>query len=204
MSEFNDIQIRRWFNDNGDYTHNINYDLTDKSIVIDLGGYTGVWVKQIVDKYNPFVYVLEPVGNFYNVLNEKFRNNDKVITINSGISKDNKSGVLFLDNDGTSSLCEHGESVNVNFINMQKLFDDNGISNVDLLQINIEGDEYDLLDDLIENGIIVKFDNIQIQFHNNIKEHVFRRDKIQKGLISNGFKNKFNYPFVWESWTKIK
>ena len=36
--------LHRWFADNGDYTHNINYTLNNDSIVIDLGGYHGFWV----------------------------------------------------------------------------------------------------------------------------------------------------------------
>ena len=203
MSEFNDIQFRRWFNDNGDNTHNVNYPLTEDSIIIDLGGYTGVWVQQMVDKYNPYVYVLEPVKQFYDVLNNKFINNDKVKALNYGISKEIKEGMLYMDGDGTSSISSSSvNGVPVKFINFEKLFTDNNLTKIDLLQINIEGDEYDLLDDLIESGFINNFSNVQIQFHNTIKEHVFRRDKIQKGLISNGFRNKFNYPFVWKSWVK--
>ena len=62
----NQQEIRRWFSDRGDYTHNINYDLNEDSIVIDLGGYTGVWAQQIIDKYNPNMYILEPIEEFYN------------------------------------------------------------------------------------------------------------------------------------------
>ena len=46
----NNIEIQRWFRDKGDYTHKITYDLNEDSKVIDLGGYTGVWAQQIIDK----------------------------------------------------------------------------------------------------------------------------------------------------------
>jgi hypothetical protein len=49
----NSNEIGRWFNDRGDYTHNITYDLNENSIIMDLGGYTGVWVQQMIEKYNP-------------------------------------------------------------------------------------------------------------------------------------------------------
>ncbi len=42
--------LNRWFTDNGDYTHNINYELNENSVVIDLGGYYGLWVDEILKK----------------------------------------------------------------------------------------------------------------------------------------------------------
>jgi hypothetical protein len=74
---------------------------------------------------------------------------------------------------------------------------------VDLIQINIEGDEYPLLEDMLKTGLINKFKNIQIQYHLGIDGDRERRDKIREGLEENGFKEKFNYQFVWESWYKL-
>jgi hypothetical protein len=53
---------------------------------------------------------------------------------------------------------------------------------------------------MIENDIINVCKNIQVQFHLGIENCVERRSEIQKSLSSRGFKNKFDYPFVWESW----
>ena len=43
-------EIDKWFKDRGDHTHNITYDLNENSVVMDLGGYTGVWGQQIINK----------------------------------------------------------------------------------------------------------------------------------------------------------
>ena len=85
---------------------------------------------------------------------------------------------------------------------IDKILSDNNINQVDLLQINIEGDEYGLMEYMIESNTIDKFKNIQIQFHLGIDNDIERRNIIQKNLVSKGFKNKFDYPFVWESWEK--
>ena len=77
------------------------------------------------------------------------------------------------------------------------------IDEVDLIQINIEGDEYDLLDYMIENKLIRRFKNIQIQFHLNIENCIQRRDIIRDKLLENNFEINFDYPFVWESWKRI-
>ena len=55
---------------------------------------------------------------------------------------------------------------------------------------------------MIESNTIDKFKNIQIQFHLGIDNDIERRNIIQKNLVSKGFKNKFDYPCVWESWEK--
>lgn len=201
--KLNREELRKWFGDKGDYTHNITYDLNENSIVMDLGGYNGAWAQQIFDKYNPNVYIIEPVPDFYNTMVSKFSNNSKIKLLNVGVSCENKNGTIFISGDGTSSNLTNGESIYVEFNTIDTILEKCGLNQVDLIQINIEGDEYPLLEYMVENGSINKFKNIQIQFHLGIENDVVRRDKIRENLVNNGFKIKFDYPFVWESWTKI-
>lgn len=200
--KLNPNAINEWFRDRGDYTHNINYDLDQNSTIIDLGGYTGVWAQQMIEKYNPNVYIVEPVTEFFNVLSDKFSNNNKVHLLNIGVSDEERDDIIYLNNDATSSNIKDGRSVEVKFIKIEKLLEVWNLEKVDLIQINIEGDEYSLLEDMLKTGSINKFLNIQVQFHMGIENDVDRRNKIREGLIINGFKNKFDYPFVWESWYK--
>ena len=198
----NSNEIGRWFNDRGDYTHNITYDLNENSIIMDLGGYTGVWAQQMIEKYNPNVYILEPVTNFYEGMVSRFSNNDKVRLMNVGIGVEDKDGVIFMGGDGSSSNLINGNGVNVKFNTIDTILEKWGLNEVDLIQINIEGDEYPLLEHMLSTGSINKFKNVQIQFHLGIENDVARRDEIREGFIANGFKIKFDYPFVWESWGK--
>jgi len=198
----NSGEITKWFRDNGDYTHNITYNLTENSVIMDLGGYTGVWAQQMIEKYNPNVYILEPVTNFYKGMVTRFSNNDKVRLMNVGIGVEDKDGVIFMSGDGTSSNLTDGELINVRFNKIDTVLEKWGLSEVDLIQINIEGDEYPLLEHMLQTGSINKFKNIQIQFHLGIENDIERRNKIRDGLIANGFTNNFDYPFVWESWGK--
>lgn len=198
----NSSEITRWFSDNGDYTHNITYNLTEESIIMDLGGYTGVWAQQMIDKYNPNVYILEPVTKFYDGMVNKFLSNGKVHLMNVGIGTEDKDGFIFMSGDATSSNLANGESISVKFNSIDTILEKWGLNEVDLIQINIEGDEYPLLEHMLKTGSINKFKNIQVQFHLGIENDVKRRDKIRDGLVKNGFKNNFDYPFVWESWGK--
>lgn len=198
----NTEEISRWFKDQGDYTHNITYDLNEESIIMDLGGYNGAWAQQMIEKYNPYVYILEPVPNFYNNMVNKFLNNKKVSLLNVGVGVEDKNGVIFIEGDGTSTNLASGESINVEFNTIETILTKFNLTNIDLIQINIEGDEYPLLENMLESGYIKRFKNIQIQFHLGINNDIERRNNIRKGLIQNGFELNFDYPFVWESWRK--
>jgi len=198
----NSNEIGRWFNDRGDYTHNITYDLNENSIIMDLGGYTGVWAQQMVDKYNPNVYILEPIHSFYDGMVSKFANNPKVRLLNVGAGIEDKDGVIYMGGDGSSSNLINGDGVNVKFNTIDTILNNFGLEYVDLIQINIEGDEYPLLENMISTGSINKFKNIQIQFHLGIEGDIERREKIRNNLLDNEFKINFDYPFVWESWGK--
>jgi FkbM family methyltransferase len=196
----NNNEIGRWFNDRGDYTHNITYDLNENSTIMDLGGYTGVWAQQMIEKYNPNVYILEPVPSFYEGMASKFKNNSKVRLLNVGVGIEDRDGIIYMGGDGSSSNSINGNGINVKFNTIDTILNNFGLEYVDLIQINIEGDEYPLLENMIETGSINKFENIQIQFHLGIENDVERREKIRNNLLDNGFKINFDYPFVWESW----
>lgn len=192
----------KWRADRGDYTHNLNYDLNKDSIVIDVGGYTGVWASQIIEKYNPNIYIIEPISEFFKVLETKF-NSDKVKTLNKGIGIKNEKKNIYKNLDDTSSRLKSGIIEVCDFITIDNFLNEFKIDEVDLIQINIEGDEYDLLDYMIENKLIRKFKNIQIQFHLNIENCIQRRDIIRDKLLENNFEISFDYPFVWESWKRM-
>ena len=190
-----------WYDADGNNTHAITYPLTEQSIVVDLGAFKGVWAKQIIQKYNPYVYLLEPVDTFYNSLVNKFESNPKVHIINSGIAVEDCNDILYLNDDSTSKFTnQHENKIQANFISIESLL--NIINkNVDLVQINIEGAEYDLLDYMIDTNLIENFTNIQIQFHTFIDDAEKRRKQIQKKL-SKKFTKLFDYPFVFEGWSK--
>jgi FkbM family methyltransferase len=199
--------LNRWFEDRGDYTHNLNYDLNGDSVVVDLGGYQGLWIDEILKKTSPNIpkiLLVEPVPLFYNQLVSKFTENEKIKVMNVGVSTNNKetTKTMYVSGDGSSTNFNTNVTsvIQIKTIPIEKILLENNINHIDLLQINIEGDEYDLLEYMIENDIINVCKNIQVQFHLGIENCVERRSEIQKSLSSRGFKNKFDYPFVWESW----
>ncbi len=198
-------EIGKWFQDNGDKTHILNYDLNENSIVMDLGGYTGVWIEGVINKFNCNTYVIEPIEEFYNVMVEKFKNNNKTHLRKVGVGDENTSGTIYLHGDETTTHTKNGgESVNVEFRTMDNILNEWNLTDVDLLQINIEGEEYPLLEYMLKHDLVKYFKNIQIQFHyiGMSGDVIDRREKIQQGLVDNGFTQSYNYEFVWESWKR--
>lgn len=194
--------LHKWWRDYGDQTHILNYDLNKDSIVFELGGYTGVWTEQVISKFDCNVYAVEPLPEFYNQMAEKFKSNPKVHLLNVGVAPEDKRDFLYLGGSSTSSNSEYGTKVEVEFRTISRILNEWGLAEVDLLQINIEGDEYSLLESMIENGSVDKFKNIQVQFHLGIEDNTNRHYNICEALKNKGFKVKFSYPFVWEGWTK--
>lgn len=193
-----------WFKDHGDYTHSINYDLDQNSVVMDFGGYTGVWAQRIIDKYNPYVYIIEPVPNLYLQLVDKFKNNKKVKVLNVGVSNKDEEVLFYLNDDQTSRHVQKGQTIIVPTNTVDSILKSFNLTHINLLQINIEGDEYSVLEYMFKNNIIEKFENIQIQFHLGIDGDVKRRDMIRNNFVSLGYVLNFDYPFVWESWKKCR
>jgi FkbM family methyltransferase len=181
-----------------------DYDLTDESKILELGGYDGTWISKMIDKYNPIVYAIEPIKEFYDDLRSKFSENNKFQILNVGISDFSHDGLIYLNGDSTSAYSENAEKRLVSFKTMADIFELFGLEHVDVLQINIEGEEYKLLEHMISTGIVNKFSNIQVQFHTGIEDYESRRNTIHDGLRENGFISSFEYPFIWEGWKKIK
>jgi FkbM family methyltransferase len=202
MLTLNSDELINWINDNGDQTHNLNYPLTEESIVMDLGGFKGIWASQIINLYNPNVYIIEPIYGYYNFMVNKFADNNKVKLMNVGISNEDKEDIIFVNED-SSSFNSIGSSENIKLLTMKSILDKWNLEKVDLLQINIEGHEYLLLEHLVNEDVLDKFKYIQIQFHQGMPNDISRREAIHEKLKIRGFKNRFNYPFVWESWEKL-
>lgn len=207
-------EIKEWFAEKGHITHIINHNLNKNSIVVDLGAYTGEWASKLNNHIQCQIYLLEPVQKFYKVLENKFINNKNISYRPVGIGTEDK--ILFLSNK-----IINGDATKINFSENNYIYNNNknkiklvtlenmmkfwNLKNIDLLQINIEGGEYDILENWLESGIINKIKILQIQFHNfpDIENHIHRRKNIQKELQKNGYKLKYCFQWVWEAWEKI-
>lgn len=192
-------EIKRWFADQGDQTHRLNYNLNESSVVVDLGGYEGKWADNVYSKYNCTVHVFEPVESFCNGIRSRFNGNPKIIVHQSALGHVPGEATITMSADGSSMFGEGADKVPIKIESVHDFL--SSVSKVDLVKINIEGGEYDLLDCLSESELS-KIANIQVQFHTFYPNCQERRNAIREKL-SKTHTITYNYDFVWENW-KLK
>ena len=198
----NSEELGKWRAAGGDYTHIIDYKLNSNSSVIDLGGYTGKWADQIIQKYGCNIHLVEPLTEAFITLLNKFKDNPKVHILKVAVGTENTVKQMYINEDSTSFNIKSGEGVTVEIRTLERIMNQWNLQEVDLLQMNIEGDEYALLEHMIKTRIVDRFKNLQVQFHLGIENAEERHDDICRKLKAKGFRVKYSYPFVWEAWTK--
>lgn len=191
--------MKSWEEDKGDDTLGIDYPLTSDSIVFEIGGYVGVWASKIISRYDPHLYMFEPISEYYSNLLKKFSSNPKVHVNGFGVSTQNTMVDIYKNNDGSSLHVKTGDIEQVKLRDVEDILFEVGHERIDLIQINIEGEEYSLLEHMIDRGLIIKFRFIQVQFHVIGEDYEKRRLNIQSKL-SLTHQLRYNYPFIWESW----
>jgi FkbM family methyltransferase len=173
------------------------YPLNHGSVVIDLGGYEGKFADNIFDRYGCNIFVYEPIPLFYENIKERFKDNDRIKVYNYGALDKSCTSEIYIQRDGTSLFKESSDKINVSLSDIKDIIDQ--YSFVDLIKINTEGSEYKILNRIIENNQQVKLKNIQVQFHNFVKNCYLLRNKFRE-ILSETHRLTYDYPFIWENW----
>lgn len=188
-----------WLKVNGDNILRLNYPLNENSIVFDVGGYHGDWASKIIQKYNSIVYIFEPINEFVDIIKKNIQN-DSVTILDYGLSDETKTIEISVNDDSSSVFKTTNNMRLINLKSIKEFLDENkSINEIDLIKINIEGGEYQLLESLINESLITRFKNIQIQFHTCIDNAVERREKIRLALAKT-HKETYNFDWIWENW----
>ena len=193
----------KWRADGGNSIRWQYDDLTESSLVLDLGGFKGEFASEINERYGCKVLVFEPHPVFFEECKKNLQGNSKIQVFNYGIADVDAEFNLSDNKDASSffikSNSEQGFLCKVK--SYSSIVKELGIKEVDLIKINIEGGEYDLLDHILEQGFAPSIKNFQIQFHLPIKDAMSRRQKIMEQL-SNTHTQTWCYDFIWENWTR--
>ena len=197
----NSKNLQNWKNDLGDEKLKFDYNITDQSTIFELGAYNGGMVRQITEKFDPFIYAFEPSTTFYKLLNKEFES-DKIMIFNFGLSDKNEYKTLISSKDGSyisKSNKKNLSTENVKLIKLSEFIIQNKIEFTDFININIEGSEYKVLKDLISSGVINKINHLQIQFHRSPKFYRIKKFLLVKKL-NKTHNNIWKYNYVWERW----
>jgi len=193
----------RWFADKGDETLRLDYqELNDNSLVFDCGGYKGEFASNIFSKYCCRVYVFEPVKKYAQYIQDRFSKNHKIKVYPFGLGAKKDTFSISVNENSSSIFKEGSEKSIAEIISFKDFFIENNVDYIHLIKINIEGGEYDLLNHIIETGLISRIGNLQIQFHNFVPDAKNLREIIQQKLKKTHHLT-YNYDFVWENWKNL-
>jgi FkbM family methyltransferase len=171
---------------------------TDRILI--LGGYIGDSVERFSRTPHSEIIVLEPIDFYFTKLQHRFRNSKEIKILNVGVGYSTRSETLYSNGQTTSSFDQSGSPEIVSLVDISSLLDQ--IGTVDILEINIEGGEYEVLQRLIEIQQLSTIRTLIIQFHAVVGNHEELRALIRTSLRQT-HKEVFNYHYVWERWDRV-
>jgi FkbM family methyltransferase len=175
-----------------------NFEIKNNDVVIDIGAHIGLfslYASQFCK--NGSIYSYEPVEENYQILlsNVKLNNLKQIKPFNMAVSNSNSDVKLYLNDDesGHSMFSESSNTINVNSISLQKIFDNNNIDNCNFLKLDCEGAEYEIL----KNLPLLYFDKIDkmvIEYH-MADSHPELLENLKELLISQNYTIKIKKLF---------
>jgi len=146
-----------------------NFEINSNDVVIDIGAHIGLFTLYASQFCNEgTIYSFEPVKENYELLVENVKSNNlkQVRIFNLAVSNSNESIKLYINDDksGHSMFSQSSQSIMVDSISLQKIFDDNNIEHCNFLKLDCEGAEYEIIKNL-PSEYFEKIDKIVIEYH---------------------------------------
>lgn len=175
----------------------LDWPLTRRSVVVDVGGYKGRWAYQIATRYRPRLYVFEPqpwahatcqalLGDAATVLNYGLGDRDGMLPMGDWET----DGCSFVKpGDGVGALREIGAA-----------FAELKLKRIDLMLMNIEGYEYTLLPHMLSRGILPR--RLMVQFHLFVDRAEQRMARIHASLAARGYREAWTYGAMLTAWER--
>lgn len=200
--------VRKWYADGANKLR-FEYDLDEHSLVLDVGGFDGQWASDLFSRYRCRIVVFEPVKAFAEAIHSRFSRNERIEVDNSGLGGRTRADLISVMGQGSSiirpmSRCTDLEEIKIVDVCewwQERTLAGVGLMKIDLMKINIEGAEYELLERLIETGLVAYVCNIQIQFHKIDRDSEQRMKKIHADL-DRTHELTWQYEWVWENWRR--
>lgn len=168
------------------------YELDKMETVFDIGANSGLFSLLAIKKGAKKVYAFEPNQESLINLNEIVKGLNVEVVDKAVYTKD-EDLVFYIDPNNTTigSISEDHiknngskvEKITVPAVSLKTFFEQNNIDRLSLLKMDIEGAEYDIIENL-EQEVFDKIDNFLIEYHDNYDNRV---EKLVDKLVKAGF-----------------
>ena len=161
-------------------------NLSDSSVVLDIGANIGNVSSFILEKKNSQVFAFEPNRLCFEIMKRRFIDDSRIKIYNVGISNfsgisnfylhENSKGIEDFDYIESSSLMYKKDnvskenSIKINVIHITEIL--SKFSKIDLIKIDIEGSEYEIIPFLISEKN--KITNVLCELHGNPMKYNYR------------------------------
>lgn len=201
---FHSLRVMEFMNK--DEKRLFDIELKPQSLIFDVGGYEGTFTGRIFKKNQKcFFYIFEPIYSYYKKIKKRFENIENIYVLPFGLSSKDKDVPLEVNFDKTSHSIKtfsDGDFELCSLRNISNFIKEKNIETIDLLKLNVEGAEYEILSNLIENNMIHKVNTLLIQFHLNESEDYYKYKNLRKKILET-HNCEYNVIFVWEKF-KLK
>lgn len=196
-----EVSHAKWVLANGDKTLRLNYSLKKEDVVLDVGGFEGQWASDIFGMYLCEIHIFEPVPHFSELIRRRFLGNHRIVLHDYAVGMEDGNLQMTIAGDASSSLISAEQYVEVSVKRFSDVVRDYAWDDIALMKVNIEGGEYDLLEHLLDEGLIGRIRNLQIQFHDFVPNARSRMEMIQSRLRET-HEQTYDFPFIWENWRR--
>jgi FkbM family methyltransferase len=168
------------------------YELDKMETVFDVGANSGLFSILAIKKGAKKVYAFEP--NQESLINLKqLVKNQNVKVIDKAVYTKDEDLIFYIDPSNTTigsisedHIINNGskvEKITVSAVSLKTFFEQNNIERLSLLKMDIEGAEYDIIENL-EPEVFNKIDNFLIEYHNNYNGEA---EKLINKLVKAGY-----------------
>jgi len=191
--------VAAWRAADGDRTLRLTYELQPDSLVVDVGGFRGQWASDIFAQYLCRVHIFEPLPDLAAEIGRRFAQNPRIVVHAEGLAGETRAAKMRTAGDGSAVVTSGKGDVEVRLVAAAEAFAREAWQRVDVMKINVEGGEYELLEHLMQAGLMRRIADLQVQFHDSAPRAIERRRGLQEQLRRTHHLT-YEYPFVWENW----
>jgi len=175
-------------------------NLKNLTICFDIGSNVGLFTKYLKLNNCNKIFCFEPNKTAFNSLQKNLKNESELELFNFAVSYNNEPLRLYIDDNNSLISSAHAVKNNyydVETITLKDIFQRNKIQKVDFVKIDIEGMEFDLIENL-EDSIFQKIDKFLIEYHDfYFTDGSQKLEKLKNKLTLMGYdivnKHKFIY-----------